>query len=619
MLIKHKLVLNTSISIFSLLLMLGLLSFAVTSLESNIHVARELGDIQTNILQLRRYEKDFIARKELKYVDEFNQRVSTLGSDVSKLRQSFAEIGLEVAEIELLRGTIKEYQSKFLQVAESQKAIGLHPKDALYGKLRAAVHNVEELIGQDDYQLLSGMLQLRRNEKDFMLRSDEKYVGRLSENTGKLIANVGFSSFDHDKKQQIVALLEQYERAFMNLVAEQKKMGLTHSEGLQGEMRATVHSVDEMLDSLVSRSIAEVEGYTNFVNKLAYGMFAIVLICAIVFAIFMGKTILSSIEALKHTMLTISETNDLTIEVDTKGNDEMSAMAQVFNKMVQSFRHLIIEVNHSVLTLNKATSKVAENISIANEGVDSQIQETDMVATAVTEMVATVDEIAKNTQEAAGKAEVTNQNAGKGRQSVDLTISQIRELSEKLANSENVVHELARDSETIGSVLDVIRGIADQTNLLALNAAIEAARAGEHGRGFAVVADEVRTLATRTQDSTQEIESIIHSLQTRTQDIVKHMATCREQGHDSAEQASSAGNMLVEITQDVATIMEMNTAIATAIHEQSAVASEVNKHVVSIRDVAEQSGALAFQNEQMSEELSQQAQVLQNEVSRFTV
>jgi len=343
------------------------------------------------------------------------------------------------------------------------------------------------------------------------------------------------------------------------------------------------------------------------------------LIASIAFAWYVTQSILHSIETLRRSMLKIFETNDLTIEVSTKSDDEMAVMAKVFNKMIESFRHLIIEVNQSVFTLNNATQSVAENISVTNKGVDSQIQETDMVATAVTEMVATVDEIAKNTQEAAYKAEVTNRNADKGRQSVDLTISKIDQLSQKLTNSEMVVQDLAKDSETIGSVLEVIRGIADQTNLLALNAAIEAARAGEHGRGFAVVADEVRTLATRTQDSTQEIESIINSLQSRTQEIVQHMATCRDQGDESAGQASTAGNMLAEITQDVSMIMDMNTAIAVAIQEQSTVASEVNQHVVLIRGVAEQSGKTSAQTAQMSEELSQQAKALQNEVKRFVV
>jgi methyl-accepting chemotaxis protein len=247
------------------------------------------------------------------------------------------------------------------------------------------------------------------------------------------------------------------------------------------------------------------------------------------------------------------------------------------------------------------------------------MQQTDLVATAVTEMVATVDEIATNTREAAHKAEVTNSNAGKGKLGVEQTITQITQLSDKLLDSESVVKELEKESVTIASVLGVIRGIAEQTNLLALNAAIEAARAGEQGRGFAVVADEVRTLASRTQESTQEIETITSLLQKRTHEIVSLMAECRNQGQESVEQASSAGTMLDEITQDVALIMDMNSTIATAIQEQSTVASEVNQHVVMIRDVTIQSEHAAKKSEQMSESLTTQAQSLTREVSRFSV
>ncbi len=228
MLIKHKLVLNTGISIVSLMLMLGLLSFAVTSLENNINVARELGEVQSYILQLRRHEKDFIARKDMKYVEEYHKHKRVLESDISMLEENFDKLGIKVNEIQSLRSSLKLYYEKFDQVVESQQAIGLHPKDGLYGALRGAVHNVEDLIGKSDFKLLSSMLQLRRNEKDFMLRLDEKYVDRLVNNTATLIVDVGTSSFDSDTKQQIVLFLEEYERAFLNLVKEQRLLGLSH-------------------------------------------------------------------------------------------------------------------------------------------------------------------------------------------------------------------------------------------------------------------------------------------------------------------------------------------------------------------------------------------------------
>ncbi len=251
--------------------------------------------------------------------------------------------------------------------------------------------------------------------------------------------------------------------------------------------------------------------------------------------------------------------------------------------------------------------------------MSKQLNETDMVATAITEMGATIDEIAKNTELAAGKAEQTHHNAQEGQIGVEDTISKIQSLAQQLDDSANVVAELEKDSQTIGSVLDVIRGIAEQTNLLALNAAIEAARAGEQGRGFAVVADEVRSLAMRTQESTEEIASIIQTLQSRTHSIVDIMEQSQKQGGESAQQAASAGTLLAQINADVTNIMDMSTQIAAAIEEQSMVAAEVNKNVVVIRDIAEESAQAAEENATASDEVRHRADYLHQAVSQFKI
>lgn len=619
MLIKHKLIANTGVLVLAMALMLGLLSYASNSLQHDIDVATNIGKIESAVLQLRRNEKDFLARKDLKYFDKFNKKMIELQQQVRLLEEGFKRSGSSLNEFSAMQSILTEYNQHFKRLVEMQQHIGLHPKDGLYGNLRSAVHDAEELIGNDNYQLRSEMLQLRRNEKDFMLRLDDKYVDRLKNNSAELIINVNNSDFSSEKKSQIGDYLNTYEAAFLNLVTAQQQLGYHAKMGILGEMRATVHKADGILAKLISKSQQMVLDDTSFVDTVAYSIFFIVLVIGLILAWFIGQSILTRITDLKKVMDHISQTNDLTTKVNISGGDELADMANVFHQMLTSFRRLIIEVNGSVGTLNSATASLTENIHNANEGVETQMQQTDLVATAVTEMVATVDEIANNTRDAAQKAEATSNNADRGKSGVDQTINQISELTSKLLDSENVVKELEKESITIASVLDVIRGIAEQTNLLALNAAIEAARAGEQGRGFAVVADEVRTLASRTQDSTQEIETIIGLLQNRTQEIVKLMATCREQGKESAEQATSAGAMLEEIAQDVSLIMDMNSMIATAIQEQTTVASEVNEHVVRIRDVTEQSGRSAKQNGQMSEEISQQAQVLNDEVSRFVV
>ena len=242
-----------------------------------------------------------------------------------------------------------------------------------------------------------------------------------------------------------------------------------------------------------------------------------------------------------------------------------------------------------------------------------------MVATASTEMGSTIEEIARNTEQAANNAQTTNNKAMEGRSAVENTVSQIRSLADNLENSSREVAQLQQESETIGSVLDVIRGIAEQTNLLALNAAIEAARAGDQGRGFAVVADEVRSLAIRTQQSTQEIAGIISSLQKQTGNIVGMMATCREQGNSSSEQASMAGELLEQITQDVTHIMDMSTQIAAAIEQQSLVANEVNRNVNNIRDIAQESSLMAEENAKSSHGLTEQAKLLNQAVAKYRV
>lgn len=295
----------------------------------------------------------------------------------------------------------------------------------------------------------------------------------------------------------------------------------------------------------------------------------------------------------------------------------MTLLAQDFNAMLCDFQDLVRSVNQALEMLDTATAELAKSTAETSRGMAQQQMESDMVATAVTEMGATIEEIAGNTENTANKADATNQNAAEGMKEVEQTVSRIRALSDELQQAATVVAELEKDSTTIGSVIDVIRGIAEQTNLLALNAAIEAARAGEQGRGFAVVADEVRSLAQRTAESTRQIEQIISSLQGRTRAIVASMQQCRERGQSGAEQAGMASRLLSAITGDVTNIMEMTTQIATAVEEQSHVAAEVNKNVVRIRDISEQSLRIAEHNAQISEEVAVQATRLHQTVDRF--
>ena len=619
MLIKHKLILNTGVVMLSMLAMLLLVIFSSKSLEKDISMAKDIGKIETNILQLRRSEKDFLARKELKYLDSFKQVVKTLELDFNHLSANVETIDIDQTGLNNLRAIVSDYQSIFEKLVNVQQTIGLTPKTGLYGELRESVHEVESALGNDNFEAVSMMLSLRRNEKDFMLRLDEKYVVTFESNYDKFTIILENGSFGAENRRKIESAMANYKAAFLNLVKEQKVLGLDSKMGLQKEMRSTIHQVDEHLSALVIEMEQASQAHKSFVKQLTYIIFIISIFIATCIAFYIGRSITNGLTHIKESVVEVANTNNLTILIDSKNKDELSEIADAFNHMISNVHRLVLSVKRSAESVDQASDSLTKNIHETNSGVDSQMQETDMVSTAVTEMVATIEEIASNTNNAADKAQQTNQNANKGKRGVETTITQISVLSDKLIESELVVNELAKDSITIGSVIDVIRAIAEQTNLLALNAAIEAARAGEQGRGFAVVADEVRTLASRTQESTKKIEDMITVLQSRTSNIVSLMTECREEGKESSHQAGQSGQLLDQITEDVQSIMDMNAAIASAIQEQSAVANEVNQHVVSIRDITDLTSESCKQNNQMSDGLAQQARELKSEIDRFIV
>jgi methyl-accepting chemotaxis protein len=266
-----------------------------------------------------------------------------------------------------------------------------------------------------------------------------------------------------------------------------------------------------------------------------------------------------------------------------------------------------------------AADQMASATTGSKQGAAQQQVEITQVATAMNQMSATVQEVARNAASAADAAQQASTQANQGKGIVTEGVSAIQSLAAEVERAAEVIHKLELDSASIGKVVDVIKGIAEQTNLLALNAAIEAARAGEQGRGFAVVADEVRTLATRTQESTQEIQQMIERLQACATDAVKVMDSGRKQAHISVEKSVAAGNALGAITSSVTAISDMNTQIASAAEEQGAVAEEINRNIVNISQVADQTVAGAQQTAASSEVLSKLAVQLQDLVAKFRV
>jgi methyl-accepting chemotaxis protein len=310
---------------------------------------------------------------------------------------------------------------------------------------------------------------------------------------------------------------------------------------------------------------------------------------------------------------------DLNARVDYAARDEMGHIARMVDQIAENFKHTVTEVKDAVSRLASAAEETSVVTAQTTSGINQQQTETSQVATAMNEMNATVHEVARNAVEAAAAAKEADVTFDEGKQVIDRVIKAITELAGEVESAAGVIQQLEAESNNIGSVLDVIKSIAEQTNLLALNAAIEAARAGEQGRGFAVVADEVRTLAGRTQDSTKEIEAMIGRLQAGANNAVKVMASGKEKTHIGVEQAAAAGDALVTINAAVERIASMNTQIASAAEEQSTVTEEINRSIVSINEVAEQSAVGAQQTAAASDDLAKLADQLKAMVGHFKV
>ncbi len=308
---------------------------------------------------------------------------------------------------------------------------------------------------------------------------------------------------------------------------------------------------------------------------------------------------------------------DLAARVEHRSGDELGTLAGAFNEMAERFTIMIEQVRETTTRLTSSSQHMAAITTQTKQGVDRQQQETHLIATAMNEMAATVTEVAKNAAYAADFAEQASSAATTGQDVVGHTISSINHLAGEVEKSAAVIQELESHSEAIGSIIDVINNIAEQTNLLALNAAIEAARAGEQGRGFAVVADEVRTLAQRTQESTAEIQEMIERVQSGAAQAVSVMASGRQSAKESVDQASEAGESLDAITQAVSSITDMNVQIASAAEEQSSVAEEMNRNIVSISNVANETAQGADETAQEGEVLAGQAVELQGLVQQF--
>lgn len=374
----------------------------------------------------------------------------------------------------------------------------------------------------------------------------------------------------------------------------------------------------------IDRELAEIaqqqeeELYSNAIQLVIVGFLCLGVTLIIVS--YISNRLTGRIVTIQERLLDIAQgEGDLTHRLPITSDDELGALARAFNEFVGKIHQTISHVLKMVDGLNETSSAMAHSASGTHQSIHSQHKETEMVATAMSEMSASSVQVAQSAEEAANAAN-TAQLDGKKALSVIQTASEtIETLASGLDNSSETLASLGSDVESIVSILDVIRGIAEQTNLLALNAAIEAARAGEQGRGFAVVADEVRSLAGRTQDSTAEIQAMIERLENGSQQAITAMSRSKAQGENAVEQTRETSTSLQGVANAIEHISNMNTQIATAAEEQNSVSESIDESISRIADSSKETLVHADEATQASEELSVVSQELKQLLNQFKV
>ena len=486
------------------------------------------------------------------------------------------------------------------RVNQGALAVSRAEKNIILADSKAAMDEYADFIAQTRDEMLERRATLRN----------------LVNDNGKRLLDEFAATWD----EYIEVNLQIRDLARANL--NDKAIALSKNEG----RRLNDLAISQManLVNAIEQDMANDELKAQARHSSAYSLMLVItligLIAGIVIAIFISSRITGALNRLSHRMNDIADgEGDLTVTVDDSSKDETGDVARAFNKFVAKIRTTITSVASETTQVASTSEELSIVSNTTSEAVKKLHDETQQVATAMTQMNATIQDVANSAENAASSASDSNNNAKAGESMVNETVHAVDNLTKEINQSASAIEKLQADSENISTILDVIKGVSEQTNLLALNAAIEAARAGEQGRGFAVVADEVRTLAQRTKESAANIEQMIDKFQSGILTAIEVMTKSQQQTDLVVEKVSKTGETLRTINDYSSAINDMNAQIASAAEQQAVVAEEISRNVVSIKQVTEQSSAATEQTSTASNEMAILGNNLLKLVQQFKV
>lgn len=620
------------------ILLLAVLAVAFIGYNSNgvlvdrLSTTRLIGTLNDATQDMRLSEKQYEAAADAAFADSYNAQLNVLQGLVSKALDTLTRAENQQA-LKALQATIVAYDQKVkrLIAADQSTTDALKPLTALSDKYAQTFAGMLEgtttsaLASTDGERvrelrtvadLRNGMttfrLMLRRYiavpndvNKKLMMETIDTFLGDITK------ARTSLPTTLSSQLEEAHAGMRRYREVLVEVAGlfEQKQT-----------MREQVDQESKAMDKIMTGLMDTQQRLAREDQRSAFIQMAVLTVLALVIGLFASVVISRQITAPLALTVDLARRiakGDLTVQAKSARKDELGDLQNAMQDMAQNLNTLVQGIGNGVTHISTSAEKLSAMSEQTSAGVRQQKSEVDQVATAMHEMASTVQEVARNTTDASAAATLADQQARHGSTVVKQATVQISELAVAIEELGGAMNVLTQDSEQIGKVIDVIKAVAEQTNLLALNAAIEAARAGEQGRGFAVVADEVRSLAQRTQDSTKEIEALIVTLQQGTQAAATLMASSRERTLDTVALAQKADLAITEINQSIGTIQEMSLQISAAAEQQSAVADEINRSIVSVRDVADQSAVASEESAAATIELASLGQDLQRMTAHF--
>lgn len=564
--------------------------------------------IQSTLLAARLEEKNFLLTGDESHADEARQHLQQGTGIIEALKATYT--GEQTSRLDNIRSGAQRYSALLQQLVETRQQMDtVRDQLTLDGRILEAHMNNETRL----YLATAMFKQMQRDERNFLITGEEESVQQFDDRLKRTLASIKSSSLDDSEKDQVLTLFNSYASTFHQVVDTVRT-----TRQLEQDLQATAQDSLDAAARLQQDQVQQMDAN----QKRAMTTMTIATIVAILIGIALSWLLSRQIVAPLQQAVQAADdvaSGDLRATPGSQRKDESGQLLNALGTMIGNLRSLVHQIHGSANAIADSTTQLTSITRENSRDVGQQRDQIDQVATAMNEMVATVGDVARNAEQASEAARAANDKARAGEQAVSETLQQIDELNRQVEAVQSQLHELQDDTRNIGTVLDVIKSVAEQTNLLALNAAIEAARAGEQGRGFAVVADEVRALAQRTQTSASEIETLITRLVNGAEDTVAVMTTGAELASHTLDTARQTGDAIREITGAVDNIHSLNQQIATAAEQQAAVAEDINRSLIRIRDVSDRTATASEQVSGASSELAELGERLRTQVASFNV